>query len=311
MRHSIGILLAILSALVLTGCGGGGAASNPSAPASGRAVIVIQWPEPSRLIPAAANSISIQVQEGSTAVDQQLAARPASGNTSTVSFNNLPSGSFTVQATAYPNADGTGTALSAGSVPLTLGVGETKNFTVTMTSTIDHLELSAPVAQIVSGATTPFTVTAKDVSGALVLTTPGKLQWSSGTPSVAAVDSSGVVTGALAGTSAISVTDSESGKSVSKNITVLLIVTALPNSPTLTLSQMQTFTATIVGSANTGVTWSVQEGSAGGSITPAGVYTAPLSPGIYHVIATSQADPTRKDTATITVQSGSASGTIQ
>jgi len=36
-----------------------------------------------------------------------------------------------------------------------------------------------------------------------------------------------------------------------------------------------TFTATITGSTNTAVTWSIQEGEAGGTITAAGVYTAP------------------------------------
>src|SRR5262249_55024815 len=40
---------------------------------------------------------------------------------------------------------------------------------------------------------------------------------------------------------------------------------------------------------------------AGGSITTAGLYTAPATPGTFHVRATSQADPTKSATATATV----------
>ena len=36
------------------------------------------------------------------------------------------------------------------------------------------------------------------------------------------------------------------------------------------------FAATVAGSSNTSVLWSVQEGAAGGTITSAGVYTAPF-----------------------------------
>jgi len=63
----------------------------------------------------------------------------------------------------------------------------------------------------------------------------------------------------------------------------------------------QQFTATVTGATNTAVTWSVTEGAAGGSITSGGLYTAPGTAGTYHVVATSQADPTASDEVTITV----------
>jgi hypothetical protein len=59
-----------------------------------------------------------------------------------------------------------------------------------------------------------------------------------------------------------------------------------------------TFTAAVTGSADTAVTWTIQE-TGGGSITPAGVYTSPAAAGTYHVIATSHADATKKDQATV------------
>jgi lysophospholipase L1-like esterase len=65
-----------------------------------------------------------------------------------------------------------------------------------------------------------------------------------------------------------------------------------------------TFTAKVTGATDTAVSWSVQEGAAGGSISAAGVYTAPSTAGVFHAIATSHADPTQKDTALIDVSDG-------
>jgi hypothetical protein len=62
-----------------------------------------------------------------------------------------------------------------------------------------------------------------------------------------------------------------------------------------------TFTATVTNATNGSVTWSVQEGAAGGSITAGGVYTAPATAGTYHVVARSNADPTKTSVAEVVV----------
>jgi len=80
-----------------------------------------------------------------------------------------------------------------------------------------------------------------------------------------------------------------------------VVVTVSPVTPSVVVSGNQTFTATVTGSTNLSVTWSVQEGATGGTITSGGVYTAPASTGTYHVIATSVADTAKKATATVTV----------
>jgi hypothetical protein len=64
------------------------------------------------------------------------------------------------------------------------------------------------------------------------------------------------------------------------------------------------FAASVTGTTNTAVTYSVQEGAAGGSITAGGVYTAPLSAGTYHVAATSVADSTKSATVSVTAVPG-------
>jgi hypothetical protein len=63
----------------------------------------------------------------------------------------------------------------------------------------------------------------------------------------------------------------------------------------------QAFIATVTGTNNTGVNWTVQEGTASGSITMSGLYTAPNAPGTFHVVATSTADPTKLASAAVTV----------
>jgi streptogramin lyase len=56
--------------------------------------------------------------------------------------------------------------------------------------------------------------------------------------------------------------------------------------------------------ANVPVDWTVQEGAAGGTIDASGLYTAPTAKGVYHVVATSQANPMLSATATVSVVSG-------
>jgi hypothetical protein len=60
------------------------------------------------------------------------------------------------------------------------------------------------------------------------------------------------------------------------------------------------FTATVANATDTRVTWSVQEGAAGGTIATDGTYTAPSTAGAYHVVATSVADATARATSTVT-----------
>jgi len=64
------------------------------------------------------------------------------------------------------------------------------------------------------------------------------------------------------------------------------------------------FNATVTGTSNHSVTWSVQEGVNGGSID-AGTYLAPFSVGTFHVVATSVADPSKQAAATVTVPAAS------
>ncbi|HKW60915.1 MAG TPA: hypothetical protein VJN89_00090 [Candidatus Acidoferrum sp.] len=92
-----------------------------------------------------------------------------------------------------------------------------------------------------------------------------------------------------------------STNSQSQPVTVMVS----PQAVSVPVGQSQTFIATVMGSSNTAVTWSV---AGGGTITVNGAYTAPSTvpaPPQVRVTATSKADTTKSGSAAVTVTSGS------
>src|SRR5262244_3268467 len=91
-------------------------------------------------------------------------------------------------------------------------------------------------------------------------------------------------------------------KSVSATITLMppVGVSVSPAAATLSQGQTQQFTATVTGSGNSAVTWSIAPSL--GTVSAAGLYTAPVSIGSQQAVmvtATSVADPTKSASATI------------
>jgi len=85
-------------------------------------------------------------------------------------------------------------------------------------------------------------------------------------------------------------------------------VTAPPPAVTVTITPADVpmpsnstfrFTAQVRGASDTSVRWSVLEGDAGGTIDATGFYISPLTSGEYHVVATSNADPSAAATALV------------
>ena len=87
-----------------------------------------------------------------------------------------------------------------------------------------------------------------------------------------------------------------------------VVVTIYPTSAKLAVGKSVDLKADVSGGASSGVTWAVEEGEAGGSVKlqESGsslycTYTAPKTPGTYHLTATSTADKSKSATADITV----------
>ncbi|HUZ93618.1 MAG TPA: choice-of-anchor tandem repeat GloVer-containing protein [Edaphobacter sp.] len=79
-------------------------------------------------------------------------------------------------------------------------------------------------------------------------------------------------------------------------------VTISPSTVAVPGGESQTFMATVIGGGN--VTWSVEEGATGGTISNEGIYTAPNQSGTYHVIATNSSDTSQSAMATVNVVAG-------
>jgi len=111
----------------------------------------------------------------------------------------------------------------------------------------------------------------------------------------------------------VATSQADSSKSDTATVTVTppgpsIAVTVTPHTTSMLAGASLAFNATVTGTSNIAVSWQVQEGPTGGAITSAGVYTAPSAAGTYHVVATSQADSSKSDTATVTVTPGSPPG---
>ncbi|HEX2950038.1 MAG TPA: hypothetical protein VHV83_10830 [Armatimonadota bacterium] len=98
-------------------------------------------------------------------------------------------------------------------------------------------------------------------------------------------------------TATVTVTDNAGG----------ITVTVSPTTADVPINGVQHFTATVTGTSNTDVTWSVSEPD-GGEICNLGNYMAPSEPGIFHVVATSVADPSKFGVAEVNVTDQPISG---
>jgi hypothetical protein len=93
----------------------------------------------------------------------------------------------------------------------------------------------------------------------------------------------------------------------------VVAITISPESAHVAAGKTFDFTAAVSGTVDTGVAWTVQEGDAGGRVVTHGakaeggtvsamaVYMAPGTPGTYHLVAVSRADPQQSASAEITV----------
>ena len=255
----------------------------PVAQGAGRATFTVNWParSASRLIPAAANSIVVKVTKADgTPLSEQRMARPAEGGTTTANFADLPVGEVIAQVSAYPNADGTGVAQASATASVTIEGGKTATLSLTLDSTIDHLEVSAPAGTLVNGAPVTLlgfpiqlTAVAKSGSGEIVLTSPSKVVWTSSAPLIAATDATGKVSGVVPGTAVITATETESGKSASLTVTVKAFAAAASYYVSATTNDIvvDPVTSTVYGSIPSSV------GANGNSLCTINAYT-PLSP---------------------------------
>ena len=182
------LFAAVITVLVVSvGCGGGGGGKD----SSGRATIAIQWPEPGRLIPKAANFVKVRaLSPGAT--DAPAVPRPALGedNTSQITIDNLPVGAtvvFLAEAFAQnPDLVPGQTPQASGQQAILIRWPEPNTFDISMASTVNQIavfrgatELTGPL-ELLAGEDAALSVQARDSGGAMVLVAPENWTWNSG-----------------------------------------------------------------------------------------------------------------------------------
>ncbi len=181
-------------------------------------------------------------------------------------------------------------------------------------SSPDNSSDTAPAGQTVAVTTAP---TETDIEpgasvkfGAQVTgTADGSVAWSVAEADGGTIDANGLYTApATEGTFHVRAVSASSSKSngtsvvrVKKGAAAQVVVAVDPATVTVPAGGTWSFAAVVTGTTTRTVTWTVQEGSSCGSITPAGAYTAPSAGATCRVVATSVADATKSGTATVTV----------
>jgi len=200
------------------------------------------------------------------------------------------------------------------SVTATSVADPTKSSTATVTVILPvSVSISPTTARVPSGGHQQFTAT-------VLNTTNTSVTWSlagAGCTGAACgtVSTSGLYTAPAAvpspaqvSVTATSVADPTKSSTASVTVTPAVVVTISPKTAQVVTGAHQQFTATVLNTTNTSVTWSLAgtgcTGAACGTVSTSGLYTAPgtvPSPAQVSVTATSVADPTKSSTASVTV----------
>jgi len=147
------------------------------------------------------------------------------------------------------------------------------------------------------------------------------VSWTSSKQAVATIASGGMAQAVAAGattiTAALQGVTSNPGATLTVTAQQAVAVAVSPTSASVPVSGTQQFTATVTGSSNTAVTWSVNGSNGGngtvGTVSSSGLYTAPVSvpnPATVTVTATSQADSTKSDSASVTISAANTAPVI-
>jgi hypothetical protein len=277
MNIRIGALVLLLLPVMVTGCGGAGTTTtNP--------IVVLISPATANLNQGGTQSFSASViGTSSSAVSWAVQEGAAGGSITSMGAYTAPnkSGTFHVIATSQADTTKSGTAtvnvaavgISLNQTAVSLDVGNQFTFVANVTGTVNTA-----------------------ISWAIQEGTPGGSITSSGVYTAPGTD--GVF-------HVIATSQADTTQKATSTVTVAtLVVSVSPPIDVLGPLGVRIFSATVNTSLNANVTWSVQEGAAGGAITASGQYTAPnTTTGLFHVVATSVQDPTKNAIANVTIVS--------
>lgn len=210
-------LITLTGLISLSGCGG--ASTRVAAPEVGAIEITVRFPESSRLIPANTRAVKVSIHQRGALFGQALLTREE--GTARRQFSSMPVGTYTLIATAHPDANGAGVPTARGAMEVTVRPNETARVVLTLASTVERLQVvRADSTPLAPGVTTELRAIGLNAQNEVVLLSEGKQRWSSSNPSVATVNEAGMVTVLSPGRTTIRVYDEESEREGSLDLTV-------------------------------------------------------------------------------------------
>ncbi|MGC4119944.1 MAG: Ig-like domain-containing protein [Myxococcales bacterium] len=272
------------------------AISKEDSKAQARATVTVKAAAPQVAVAVSPKTAALQV-----GTSQQFAATVTGTSNTAVTWSVQEAQGGTVSTTGFytaPSIAGTFHVVATSVADATRF--DLATVTVTTAPPPVAVAVSPKVAALQVGASQQFNAT---VSGTSDTTVTWKVEEAGG----GSVSAAGLYTApAVAGTFHLVATSvADATKSDAATITVTtapppVTVTVSPKPASVKAGEVQQFTATVTGADDTAVTWSVQE-AGGGTVSGTGLYVAPSAAGTYHVVATSVADATKSDSATVTV----------
>ncbi|GAB4468460.1 MAG: hypothetical protein OHK0029_40840 [Armatimonadaceae bacterium] len=211
--------------VLLGGCGGGGGGGGNTNPTRGTLRLQVAWPDRTRALPTAADSLRIVTEslgEGGTQIDNRVINRTQNtAYTQEVTLTDVPLQRYRATMTAFQGANGTGTNLGSGNTEVELSTenpSPTVSLSANIVSKINRLQVTGGKVGNPINVPIPLTVTALDTSGAVVPTLPVQFSWLSSNPAGATVNNQGQVTGSIVAGITVTVTDRDSGKTGTRDL---------------------------------------------------------------------------------------------
>ncbi len=312
------IFLALLASLIAaSSCGG--AAPSALANLSGVPLSIdVAWPARTKDINPTPSAQSLIVALPGALSDGSNFSWEIDRDADTTAHTNhyasptkiLP-GIYPYTITFYTDPGGTGSVAATANGTATIDNDGNGLTTVTAQTTVTNVLV--PTGQgVTQGSTSQLVFTATDQNNNVVAVSPGSAVWSvqAGSANVS-ITPDGVLSFIQVGAATVVATvdgvpSFPQTVTANSNGTTGITVTISPKTQTLTILGHIQFGATVTNDpSNRGVSYSTVDINgkviSDGRITPTGYYTPPGIPGDHYVRATSNADNTKFDTATITV----------
>jgi hypothetical protein len=287
--------------------------------------------------PSAAGPVAVQVNPNTTAVPvgttQQFAATVTGTSNAAVTWSVTGAGC---------SGAACGTISSGGLYTPPASVPSPATLQVTVTSVANPTKSASASVTIVAAAAVLLSISPTSASvptasvGSFTATVTGtpnvEVAWSltgagcSGsscgtlsTSSSSAVYAAPLVAPSPASVNVVATSMADSTKSATANVTIMpvVVVTVAPASTSVVTGETQQLNASVVGTSNSAVTWTVQgvgcNGMACGTVDGNGLYTAPSavpSPAAVTITATSSADSSKTGSASVAIYSSSATNAI-